>query len=111
MQNHIFIDSSSRYFIQSYKEQNINKVEINNENEILLDGKKYGFIKGFDLIINKNIISYSLFSITHVKKSIRNMIAEKISTFLNAPNDSLSLGEVTNINFKDDINISIFCYF
>ena len=92
-----FIDSTSKYFINNPERQMLEKVEINQNNEFVLDGKIYGFVKGFDLVFNKNIISYSLFSLTHVKKSIRNMIEEKIDNFLNAPDDSINFGNITEL--------------
>ena len=92
-----FIDSTSKYFINNPERQMLEKVEINHNNEVVLDGKIYGFVKGFDLVFNKNIISYSLFSLTHVKKSIRNMIEEKIDNFLNAPDDSINFGNITEL--------------
>ncbi len=100
-----FVDSSSVYFNNVSKENIKSVIEINNDRSILINGIKYANVNGFDLKFEQKKLSNSLFALSHVKKSIRNMIAEKISTFLNAPNDSLSLGEVTNINFKDDINI------
>ena len=76
-----FIDSSSKYFIDASVEENSDKVEINSKNEVILDDKKYGIIRGFDLKFNNKVISHSLFSLSHVKKSIRNMIEEKIENF------------------------------
>ena len=64
-----FMNSSSKFFINSTESQNINNVEINQDNDVLLDGKKYGFAKGFDLVFNDNVISHSLFSISHVKNN------------------------------------------
>ena len=92
-----FIDSTSKYFINNSQNQILEKVEINDNNEVVLEGKIYGFVKGFELVLNKNIISYSLFSLTHVKKSIRNMIEEKIDNFLNAPDDSINFGNITEL--------------
>ncbi len=89
-----FIDSSSKYFSSSSVEKNIENIEINQNNEVILDGYIYGIIKGFDLLPNKNNISHSLFSLSHVKKSIRNMIEEKINNFLSAPEDSINLGNI-----------------
>ncbi len=89
-----FIDSSSKYFSSSSVEKNIENIEINQNNEVILDGYIYGIIKGFDLLPNKNNISHSLFSLSHVKKSIRNMIEEKINNFLSAPDDSINLGKI-----------------
>ena len=96
-----FIDSTSKYFINNPERQMLEKVEINHNNEVVLDGKIYGFVKGFDLVFNKNIISYSLFSLTHVKKSIRNMIEEKIDNFLNAPDDSINFGNITKLKLDE----------
>ena len=96
-----FIDSTSKYFINNPERQMLEKVEINHNNEVVLDGKIYGFVKGFDLVFNKNIISYSLFSLTHVKKSIRNMIEEKIDNFLNAPDDSINFGNITELKLDE----------
>ncbi len=100
-----FIDFSSRYFINSSIDKNVDKIEINKKNEIILDGKKYGIIKGFDLEFNNNLISHSLFSISHVKKSIRNMIDEKIKNFLDAPEESIGFGNISKLNFKQKVPI------
>ena len=97
-----FIDSSSKFFINKNVGQNVDKLEINEENEVILDKKKYGFIMGFSLIQDKKQFSSSLFSLTHVKKLIRNMIDEKIQNFLNAPLDSLSLGNLYNQKLNRD---------
>ena len=96
-----FVDTTSKYFMNSNDNKIVDKLEINDNNEITLDSKKYGILSGFDLLLNKNLISHSLFSLSHVKKSIRNMIEEKIQDFLNAPNNSINLGEVSKINLKD----------
>jgi len=100
-----FIDSTSKYFINNSQHQILEKVEINDNNEVVLEGKIYGFVKGFELVFNKNIISYSLFSLSHVKKSIRNMIEEKIDTFLNAPDDSINFGDITELKLDEQIYI------
>ncbi len=100
-----FIDSSSRYFINNSEHKIIEKIEINNDNEVVLEGKKYGFVRGFELVFNKNIISHSLFSLSHVKKTIRYMIEEKIDNFLNAPDDSINFGDVTKLKIDDKIYI------
>ena len=97
-----FIDYSSKFFIGQQKYQNIKDILINNNNEVFLDKDKYGIIKGFDLIQDKKIFSQSLFSISNIKKSVRNMINEKIENFLNAPKDSISFGEVAKSKIKDD---------
>ena len=59
----------------------------------------------FNLKLNKDAISNSLFSLTHVKKLARKMIEEKINNFLNAPNESIGFGNVNEINFKESIKI------
>ena len=100
-----FIDYSSKFFINSNLKENVKKIEITRNNEIVLDGQKYGIIQGFDLFSNSENNSSSLFSITHVKKSIRNMINEKIQNFLNAPEDSISLGDITKIRMNEKVNI------
>ena len=99
-----FIDSSSMYlWIQT--NETVNKIEINKNNEVVLDNKKYGIIEGFELKFNNEDISNSLFSLTHVKKSIRNMIEEKIEQFLIAPDDAINFGNVTKIKLNDTISI------
>ena len=97
-----FIDYSSKFFIGEQKLKNIQDIFIKNSNEIFLDTYKYGIIKGFDLIEDKKIFSQSLFSISNIKKSVRNMINEKVENFLNAPLNSLTFGDVSKIKIKDD---------
>ena len=97
-----FIDYSSKFFIGNQKSHNIQDILIKNYNEVFLDKDKYGIIKGFDLIQDKKIFSHSLFSISNIKKTVRNMINEKVENFLNAPLDSISFGDVTKSKIKDD---------
>ena len=97
-----FIDYSSKFFIGEKKFLNITDILIKNSNEIYLDKNKYGIIRGFDLIVDKNIYSQSLFSISNIKKSARNMINDKVEIFLNSPFDSINFGEVSNLKIKDD---------
>ncbi len=100
-----FIDNTSKYFLSTSEYEKIEKVEVNNMNEIILDDLKCGVIKGFDIIFNKKLFSHSLFSLSHVKKSIRNMIEEKIENFLNAPDNSLSFGDIYKIKINGDVNV------
>ncbi len=97
-----FIDYSSKFFIGEKKPFNIGDIFIKNNNQIFLGKEKYGIIKGFDLVEDKKIFSQSLFSISNIKKSVRNMINEQIENFLNAPNDSISFGDISNIKIKND---------
>ncbi len=100
-----FVDASSKYFIGSTKDHLVENVEINSRNEVTFDGKQYGVIAGFDIILNKNQFSHSLFSLSHVKKSLRNMINDKIKNFLNAPDNSLSLGDISKIKLNAIVKI------
>ncbi len=97
-----FIDYSSKFFIGQQKFENPQDFLIKNNNEVFLDKNKYGIINGFDLVEDKKIFSRSLFSISNIKKTVRNMINEKVESFLNAPLDSISFGEIGNIKIKDD---------
>ncbi len=97
-----FIDYSSKFFIGEKKFLNIEDILIKNNNEIFLDKNKYGIIKGFDLIEDKNIYSQSFFSISNIKKSARNMINEKVENFFNSPFDSINFGDIGNSKIKDD---------
>ncbi len=97
-----FIDYSSKFFIGNHKLQNNEDILIKNSNEIFLDNIRFGFIRGFDLIVDKKIFSQSLFSISNIKKSVRIMIDKKVDSFLNAPLDSISFGDITKLKLKDD---------
>ena len=97
-----FIDYSSKFFIGEKKFLNIKDILIKNNNEMFLDKDKYGIIRGFDLIEEKKIFSQSLFSISNIKKSARNMINEKVENFLNSPLDSINFGDISKSKLKDD---------
>ena len=97
-----FIDYSSKFFIKQEKLPSIHDIFLKNNNEIFLDRSKYGIIKGFDLIQEKKIFSQSLFSISNIKKTARNMIVEKIENFLQAPTDSINFGNLNNLKINDD---------
>ena len=45
--------------------------EIKNKKTLVINNIEYGSVTGFDLKFNKDVISHSLFSLSHVKKSIR----------------------------------------
>ncbi len=96
-----FIDYSSKFFIGTSKFPNIQDIIFKNSNEIHLNSNKYGIIKGFDLIEDKKIFSQSLFSISNIKKSVRNMINEKVDNFLNAPKNSISFGNINNTKINE----------
>ena len=49
--------------------------------------------------------SESLFSLKHVKKSIRTMIEEKINNFLKAPLIAINLGNIYEFSISDDVKI------
>ncbi len=97
-----FIDYSSKFFIGEKKFHNMKDIFIKNNNEIFLDADKYGIIRGFDLFEDKNIYSQSYFSINNIKKSVRNMINEKVENFLNSPFDSINFGNISNSKINDD---------
>ena len=97
-----FIDYSSKFFIKQTKFINIEDILKKDNNEIYLENTKYGIIVGFDMIKEKKLFSQSLFSISNINKSVRNMINEKVENFLNAPLESISFGEVAKSKIKDE---------
>ena len=64
-----FVDSTSKYFMNStYNELN---TEINSKDKILtINNIEYGSFNGFNLKLNKDAISHSLFSLSHVKNQL-----------------------------------------
>ena len=99
-----FIDFSASYFVNTKKRGEEVSFEVDFNKSIKLNGQIYGYINGFDLQLNVPD-SKSLFSLNHVKKSIRSMIEEKINNFLNAPSDSVNLGDIKKLKINDDIKI------
>ena len=100
-----FVDLSASYFMGIGNEENIQKIEITNNKSIILNGQKYGYINGFQLKLDDFVFSRSLFSLSHVKKSLRNMIETKISDFLNAPLDSINLGDIKTLKLNSDVKL------
>ena len=100
-----FVDLTSKYFINSNNDDLNQDISVNNDKTITINNIEYGTLYGFNLKLNKDEISHSLFSLTHVKKLVRIMIEEKINNFLNAPNESISFGKINEINFSKGINI------
>ena len=100
-----FVDLTSKYFINSNNDDLNQDITVNNDKTITINNIEYGTLYGFNLKLNKDAISHSLFSLTHVKKLVRIMIEEKINNFLNAPNESISFGKINEINFSKGINI------
>ena len=100
-----FVDLSASYFLNSGLNDNKPKVEINDNKSIILNGQKYGIINGFQLKLDDFAFSRSLFSLSHVKKSLRNMIEDKISSFLTAPYDSINYGVASNLRLDESIKL------
>ncbi len=100
-----FVDLSASYFVDAMMRGDESIIEVDSNKSIKINGQNYGYINGFNLKLNDNTETNSLFSLLHVKKSIRLMIDEKISDFLNAPNDSINLGEVQKFNLDETVNI------
>ena len=100
-----FVDLSASYFVDALLRGDEPKIEVDSNKSIKLNGQNYGYINGFDLKLNDNTDSNSLFSLFYVKKSIRLMIEEKISNFLNAPNNSINLGDVQKFKLNETVNI------
>tara|TARA_B100000575_G_scaffold190872_1_gene153960 strand:+ start:2896 stop:5436 length:2541 start_codon:yes stop_codon:yes gene_type:complete len=100
-----FVDFNSIYFNNYNKDQNFDKISINDKNEIILDNQNYGHVYGFDIKLNKNSFSNSLFLISRVKKSLRIMIDKKINNFLNAPDDSINLGDISKIKLNNEVKL------
>ena len=100
-----FVDFTTSYFVNALERGEEPTIEIDYNKSIKVNGKNYGYINGFDLKLDNIVSSNSLFLLSHVKKSIRLMIEEKINNFLNAPNDSIKttladgmfLGEVKSV--------------
>ena len=100
-----FVDSTSKYFINSKNHEITSNMLTKNDKILSINNVKYGTFDGFNLKFNKDVISHSLFSLTHVKKLSRKMIEEKIDNFLNAPSDSINFGQISEINFNEKVKI------
>ena len=104
-----FIDSSASFFTSTLNQGEKVEIKADKDNFIKLNGQNYGYTNGFNLQLNVPN-SDSLFSLINIKKSIRTMIDEKINNFLNAPIDSINLGNIGNIILKDQIKILFLNY-
>ncbi len=100
-----FVDSTSKYFINSVKNNSAPLLANNTGKLLIINEIEYGSFNGFSLKFNKDVISHSLFSLSHVKKSARIMIDEKVANFLNAPDNAINLGNVANLNLNNGIKI------
>ncbi len=100
-----FVDFTTSYFVNALERGEEPTIEIDYNKSIKVNGKNYGYINGFDLKLDNIVSSHSLFLLSHVKKSIRLMIEEKINNFLNAPNDSINLGDIQKIQLHETIKI------
>ena len=99
-----FIDFSASYFIDTKKRGEKTIIEIDEQKSIKLNEQNYGYINGFDLKLKLQKFE-SLFSLIHVKKSIRSMIEDKVKNFLKAPLDSLNFGEISKLKINDEVKI------
>ncbi len=99
-----FVDFSASFFVNNKKLGEDIKVEVDNNKNIILNGQNYGYINGFNLELNAPK-SESLFSLIHVKKSIRTMIEEKINNFLKAPLIAINLGNIYNLEISEEAKL------
>ena len=99
-----FVDFSASFFVNNKKHGEDIKVEVDNNKNIILNGKNYGYISGFNLELRIPKFE-SLFSLIHVKKSIRSMIEEKINNFLKAPLIAINLGNIYQLSISDEVKI------
>ena len=99
-----FVDSSASYFFDSRNSGEKAIIKVDKNKKIKLNGQNYGYINGFDLELNISKTE-SLFSLNHVKKSIRSMIEEKIKNFFSAPFDALNLGDINMMQLNNNIQI------
>jgi len=99
-----FVDFSASYFLDTKMRGEKPVITVNENKSIKLNGQNYGYINGFDLELNVSNLK-SLFSLTHVKKSIRSMIEEKIDIFLQAPLDSINLGDIHSFKINEPSKI------
>ena len=95
-----FVDSTSKYFISLQNDDKKTESEIKNKKTLVINNIEYGSFIGFDLKFNKDVISHSLFSLSHVKKSTRLMIEEKINNFLRSQAEPDYIDEI--LNFVDE---------
>ena len=96
-----FVDFSASYFLGSINRGEEPQICIDSNKSVKLNGQTYGYIIGFDLKLLDITDSKSLFSLNHVKKSIRSMIEEKIISFINAPDDSINLGDTQQLYLNE----------
>ena len=99
-----FIDFSASFFTSSLNQGEKVEIKVDKDNFINLNGQNYGYINGFNLELNVPNTD-SLFALKNAKKSIRNMIEEKINDFLSAPLDTINLGNIQNLRLNDSIKI------
>ena len=100
-----FVDLSASYFVHINKRGLVPDIEIMEDKSIILDGQIYGSIYGFILELSDNIKSLSNFTHNHVKRIIRSMIQEKIKDFINAPIDSINLGDINSLDLKNEVRL------
>jgi ATP-dependent RNA helicase SUPV3L1/SUV3 len=99
-----FVDFSASYFVDTKMRGEKPVITVDENKSVKLNGQNYGYINGFDLELNISNLK-SLFSLAHVKKSIRSMIEEKIDIFLKAPSDSINLGNIHLFKISEPVNI------
>ncbi len=100
-----FVDVSASYFSVNKNKEISPTIEVESDNSINLEGQKYGYNLGFNLILSDKLKSISIFSHNHVKKRVRIMIEDKLNNFLKAPDDSINLGNIKECKLNDQPKI------
>ncbi|PPR46048.1 MAG: hypothetical protein CFH17_00149 [Alphaproteobacteria bacterium MarineAlpha5_Bin7] len=96
-----FVDFSASYFLNSKNDNQKPVIKVDKNNLLILNDKKYGYINGFELKFFKISKINSLFLYKHAKRFIRSMIEKKIEDFLNAPLDSINLGDIQKVKLNE----------
>ena len=100
-----FVDFSASYFVNTQIRGEEPVIEVDDNKSVTLNGQNYGYINGFDLKMSNISHSNSLFSLNYVKKSIKSMIQEKIISFINAPDDSINLGDIKKLYLNENVHL------
>ena len=100
-----FIDLSASYFVNMKKAGLTPDIKVTKDKSIILEGQIYGHIYGFNLELSNSIKSLSNFTHNHVKRTLRSMIKEKFKDFINAPSDSINLGNISSLDLKNKVQL------
>ena len=101
-----FVDDQGNFFIDKISKRNSLNLEFKDEDSIQTKRSNIGSIEGFSLKLNANSKSNNSNLVNNqAKKTVLEMIPERINSLINAPDEAITFAKIDEIFMDKPINI------